>query len=54
MNAPMHRIAVEPRHFLDLRHFETATLRQMLDVARGFKQAGVPSSRGAWRRRTAL
>ncbi len=31
-----------PRHFLDLRHFETATLRQMLDVARGFKQAGVP------------
>jgi ornithine carbamoyltransferase len=34
-----------PRHFLDLRHFETATLRQMLDVARGFKQAGVPSSR---------
>ena len=40
-----------PRHFLDLREFETATLRQMLDVARGFKQAhgfkqgGVPSSR---------
>ena len=34
-----------PRHFLDLRHFESATLRQMLDVARGFKQAGVPNSR---------
>jgi ornithine carbamoyltransferase len=34
-----------PRHFLDLRNFETPVLRQMLDVARGFKQAGVPSSR---------
>ena len=33
------------RHFLDLRHFEPAVLRQMLDVSRGFKQAGVPSSR---------
>ncbi len=37
--------AETPRHFLDLRHFESATLRQMLDVSRGFKQAGVPSSR---------
>jgi ornithine carbamoyltransferase len=37
--------AQPPRHFLDLRHFEPAILRQMLDVARGFKQAGVPSSR---------
>ncbi len=37
--------AGSPRHFLDLRHFEPAVLRQMLDVARGFKQAGVPSSR---------
>jgi ornithine carbamoyltransferase len=37
--------AEPPRHFLDLRQFEAATLRQMLDVARGFKQAGVPSSR---------
>ena len=37
--------ATEPRHFLDLRHFEPAVLRQMLDVARGYKQAGVPSSR---------
>ncbi len=35
----------EPRHFLDLRHFDPAVLRQMLDVARGFKQSGVPSSR---------
>ncbi len=34
-----------PRHFLDIRHFEPAVLRQMLDVARGFKQSGVPSSR---------
>jgi ornithine carbamoyltransferase len=34
-----------PRHFLDIRHFEPAVLRQMLDVAKGFKQAGVPSSR---------
>ena len=35
----------EPRHFLDLEHFDPAVLRHMLDVARGFKQAGVPSSR---------
>lgn len=28
-----------PRHFLDLRDFDTATLRQMLEVARGFKGA---------------
>ena len=34
-----------PRHFLELRHFEPAVLRQMLDVARSFKQSGVPSSR---------
>ena len=34
-----------PRHFLDLRHFDPSVLRHMLDVARGFKQAGVPSSR---------
>ncbi len=27
------------RHFLDLRHFDPATLRQMLDVARGYKRA---------------
>ena len=37
--------AEPPRHFLDLRHFEPAVLRQMLDVSRGFKQAGVPNSR---------
>src|SRR6202035_5773203 len=29
-----------PRHFLDLRDFDTPTLRQMLDVASGFKRAG--------------
>ncbi len=34
-----------PRHFLDLAQFDPAVLRQMLDVARGFKQSGVPSSR---------
>jgi ornithine carbamoyltransferase len=34
-----------PRHFLDLRDFDTATLRQMLDVASGFKRAGGVSSR---------
>ena len=37
--------AEPPRHFLDLRHFEPGVLRQMLDVSRGFKQAGVPNSR---------
>jgi ornithine carbamoyltransferase len=34
-----------PRHFLDLRDFDTATLRQMLDVASGFKRTGGVSSR---------
>jgi ornithine carbamoyltransferase len=34
-----------PRHFLDLKDFDTATLRQMLDVASGFKNAGRVSSR---------
>jgi ornithine carbamoyltransferase len=33
------------RHFLDLRDFEPATLRQMLDVASGFKRAGGVTSR---------
>ncbi len=33
------------RHFLDIKDFEPAVLRQMLDVARGFKQVGGPSSR---------
>ena len=28
-----------PRHFLDLRDFDTATLRRMLDLAAGFKRA---------------
>ena len=34
-----------PRHFLDLRDFDGATLRQMLDVATGFKAAGGVTSR---------
>src|SRR3984885_6896621 len=34
-----------PRHFLDLRDFDTLTLRQMLDIASGFKRAGGVSSR---------
>ena len=33
-----------PRHFLDLKDFETATLRQMLDVSAQFKR-GIPNSR---------
>ncbi|MDE2199955.1 MAG: ornithine carbamoyltransferase [Rhodospirillales bacterium] len=34
-----------PRHFLDLRDFDSATLRHMLDVGAGFKAAGGVSSR---------
>ena len=34
-----------PRHFLDIRDIDSATLRQMLDVAAGFKAAGGVSSR---------
>lgn len=30
----------KPRHFLDIRDHDTATLRQMLEVAAGFKHAG--------------
>lgn len=46
-NAQGHSSAqvTEPRHFLDLRDFDTPTLRQMLDVASGFKRAGGVSSR---------
>jgi ornithine carbamoyltransferase len=32
-----------PRHFLDLRDFDTATLRRMLDIAANYKRAGVSS-----------
>jgi ornithine carbamoyltransferase len=32
-----------PRHFLELKDFDTATLRQMLDVASNFKRGGVSS-----------
>jgi ornithine carbamoyltransferase len=35
----------KPRHFLDLRDFDTATLRHMLDIASGFKRAGGVNSR---------
>jgi ornithine carbamoyltransferase len=34
-----------PRHFIDLRDFDPPTLRQMLDVASGFKRAGGVTSR---------
>jgi len=34
-----------PRHFLELRDFDGTSLRRMLDVAKGFKQAGGVSSR---------
>ena len=34
-----------PRHFLDLRDFDAASLRRMLDIASGFKRAGGVSSR---------
>jgi ornithine carbamoyltransferase len=37
--------SVAPRHFLDIRDHDTATLRQMLDVAAGFKRAHGVSSR---------
>ncbi|HWA79939.1 MAG TPA: ornithine carbamoyltransferase [Acetobacteraceae bacterium] len=40
-NAPPPR----PRHFLDLSDFDTPTLRQMLDIAHGFRQAGGVTSR---------
>ena len=47
--AAMRRVdsspAAGPRHFLDLRDFNPATLRQMLDVAVGFKHAGGVTSR---------
>ncbi len=36
---------VPPRHFLDLRDFEPATLRHVLDIASGYKEAGKVSSR---------
>ena len=34
-----------PRHFLDIRDIDTATLRQMLDVASNYKAAPGPTSR---------
>jgi ornithine carbamoyltransferase len=35
----------QPRHFLDLRDFDSATLRHMLDMALRFKQSGGRSAR---------
>ena len=43
-----------PRHFLDLKDFDAATLRQMLDAAVGFKRAGVLNSRPLTGRTLAL
>ena len=43
-----------PRHFLDIRDHEPATLRQMLDVAAGFKAAGGVTSRPLAGRSVAL
>ncbi|MGH7153390.1 MAG: hypothetical protein ACREF3_05625, partial [Acetobacteraceae bacterium] len=37
--------AAGPRHFLDLRDFDTTTLRQMLDIAAGLKHGGAVPSR---------
>jgi len=34
-----------PRHFINVRDFDTATLRHMLDIASGFKAAGGVTSR---------
>ncbi len=47
-SADDHRLGegqAPPRHFLDLRDFEAATLRHMLDIASGYKEAGRVSSR---------
>ena len=38
-------VVAGPRHFIDLRDFDGATLRQMLDVAAGFKATGGVTSR---------
>lgn len=44
-NATAERDVRPPRHFLDLHDFDSATLRQMLDAASGFKLAHGVSSR---------
>ena len=36
-------VVTGPRHFLDLRDFEPATLRQMLEVAANYKRGGTSS-----------
>jgi ornithine carbamoyltransferase len=52
IDPPLARLA--PRHFLDLRDFDTATLRQMLDMAVAFKAAGGQSPRPLAGRTVAL
>jgi ornithine carbamoyltransferase len=42
---PVGSVAAAPRHFLELRDFDPATLRQMLGVATGFKGTGGVTSR---------
>ena len=37
-NRPGHDAPADPRHFLDLRDFDPATLRHMLDLASGLKR----------------
>jgi ornithine carbamoyltransferase len=44
-DATAHDAVAGPRHFLDLRDFDAATLRHMLDIAAGFKGAHGVSSR---------
>jgi hypothetical protein len=44
-DATAHDAVAGPRHFLDLRDFDTATLRHMLDISAGFKGAHGVSSR---------
>ena len=44
-DAAAESAAAGPRHFLDLRDFDGATLRHMLDIAAGFKGARGGSSR---------
>ncbi len=38
-NRPGHDSPADPRHFLDLRDFDPATLRHMIDLAAGFKRS---------------
>ncbi len=44
-SVPAGGVDTTPRHFLDIRDHDTATLRQMLDVATAFKKAGAAGAR---------